>query len=81
MPYGVGGAIAEGIRSGWQMGLESDAAAERRREFEAEQAVREQAQARLAKQEEDRYGRMNDVARVSAVTFARSGARSGTPTV
>jgi hypothetical protein len=66
MSNSVGGAVAEGIRGGWQMGHEADAAAEHRREFDAEQASRESAQARLAKQEDDRYGRMNDQARVQA---------------
>lgn len=66
MPMGIGGAAAEGIRSGFQLGLESDAATEHRREFDAEQASRDEAQRRLAKQEDDRYGRMNDAARVSA---------------
>src|SRR6202008_1225853 len=67
MPYGVGGALSEGIRSGFELGLQSAAAREHKREFDAEQATREEAQRRLAKQEDDRYGRMNDAARVSAL--------------
>jgi hypothetical protein len=66
MSNSVGGAIAEGIQGGWQMGLQSDAAQEHKREFNAEQASREEAQRRLAKQEDDRYGRMQDAARVQA---------------
>lgn len=67
MADSVGGAIAAGIQGGWQMGQQSDAAAERRREFDGEQAIRQQEQARLAKQEEDRYGRLNDASRVNAL--------------
>ena len=66
MSNSVGGAIAEGIQGGWQMGLQSDAAAERKREFDREQATRESAEARMAKQEDDRYGRQKDAARVQA---------------
>lgn len=65
MSNSVGGAIAEGIQGGWQMGLQSDAAAERKREFDAEQA-------RLAKQEDDRYGRLQDDARMKALDTRRA---------
>lgn len=64
---GVGGAIAEGIQGGWQMGLQADAAAEHRREFEAEMQIRRAEEDRRVKQEEDRYGRLQDVARMKAV--------------
>ena len=62
----VGGAVAEGLRSGFEMGRGVRNDEERKREFEAEQAARDLAQQRLAKQEDDRYGRMNDQARVQA---------------
>jgi hypothetical protein len=67
MPLGVGGAIAEGLRSGWQMGLESDAAQEHKREFDIESKRRQEGEDRLRKQEDDRYGRMQDAARVQAM--------------
>lgn len=67
MANSVGGAIAEGIQGGWQMGLQSDAAAEHRREFDQEQTLRAEAQQRLQQQEQDRYGRLVDQSRITAL--------------
>lgn len=66
MPYGVGGAIAEGLQSGFEMGRSVTQDAERRREFEIEQAVRKENADRLWQQEKDRYSRMADEAQVKA---------------
>lgn len=68
MADSVGGSIAAGIQGGWQMGLQSDAAAEHRREFDQEETLRKEAQDRMLQQEQDRYGRMNDQARITALT-------------
>lgn len=66
MPYGVGGAIAEGLQSGFEMGRSVTQDAERKRQFEMEQAVRKENADRLWQQEKDRYGRMADMAQVQA---------------
>jgi hypothetical protein len=63
----VGSAAVTGIQTGFDLGLRADAARQHRAEFEREQSSREDAQRRLSKQEDDRYGRLNDQARVTAV--------------
>lgn len=66
MPYGVGGAIAEGLQSGFEMGRSINQDAERKREFEVDAAIKREQADRLWQQEKDRYGRMQDAAQVQA---------------
>lgn len=67
MGYGVGGAMAEGIRSGMELGQSQQRIDEGRRQFDAELAIRQQNADRLQKQEEDRYGRLQDLSRMQAI--------------
>jgi hypothetical protein len=67
MPYGVGGAVAQGLQSGFEMGRSITQDAESKRRFDVEEERKRIAEERLAKQEADRYGRMQDAAQIKAV--------------